>query len=121
MGMASTKTLTAGALSAAIALGSAVAPASASTIYPHGGGFHGGWHGGHGGWHGGYGGGWRRGWGGGGWGWGPFVAGGLLAGAAIAATSPYYYDGYYGDPCYRPVPTYDAYGNYVGRHWARVC
>ena len=113
MGMALTKTLTAAALAGAIALTTSVAPAAAAgQIWHHGGG--GGYHGG-GGWHHG-----------GGWGWGPYVAGGLLAGAVIgAATAPYYYGGpygpYYGDPCYRPTPTYDAYGNYVGRHWARVC
>jgi hypothetical protein len=119
-----TKTVTAAAVAGAIALTASLAPAEAAPILRGGGGFHGGgFHGGYGGFHRGYGGyhgGWRGGYGYGGWGWAPFAVGGLLAGAAIAS-APYYYGGYYGNPCYRSVPTYDAYGNYVGRHWATVC
>ncbi len=117
MAMAFTKSLTAAAIAGVIALSASVAPASADWRHG-GGGWHGGgggWHGG--GWHGGYGGGWHH---GGGYGWGPLAVGGILAGAAIASGA-YYYGGYGGDPCYRPVATYDQFGNYVGRHWARVC
>ena len=112
-----TKVIASVALAGTIALTASAAPAFAD-FRPHG-GFHGGggWHGG--GWHGGYGG-WHR---GGGWGWAPFVLGGLAAGAIVAgATAPYYYGApYYGDPCYRLTPSYDPYGNYVGRHWSYVC
>ncbi len=88
----------------------------------HGGGFHGGggWHGG--GWHGGYGG-----WGGG-YGWGLGALGvGLAAGAlASGAYYGYGYPGYgygygYGDGCVSYQPTYDSYGNYIGRRPVNAC
>ena len=80
------------ACAAALTL-AAVAPASAG---PHWGG------GGH----------WVGGWGHHGWG-GPAFAFGL-AGAAIAA-------GVVAGECTRWVPTYDNFGNVVGRHPVNVC
>jgi hypothetical protein len=82
------------AAAAALTLAAAAAPASAG---PH-------WHGG-GGWgHGGWG---YHGWG------GPGLAFGL-AGAAIAA-------GVVAGECTKWVPTYDNFGNVVGRHPVNVC
>ena len=85
---------------AAATLAAAPAPASAG---PH---WHGGGHWGGGGWghHGGWG---HRGWG------GPALVFGL-AGAALAA-------GVYADECTRWAPTYDDFGNVVGRHPVNVC
>jgi hypothetical protein len=83
-----TRTLTALAAAATIALASVVTPTTASAQWRHG------WHGG--GWHGG----WRH------HGWGPgAVIGGLAAGALIgsALAAPYYgayaYEPYVGAPC----------------------
>jgi hypothetical protein len=49
------------------------------------------------------------------------VVGGLAAGAAIAATSPYYYNGYYNNGCYQPQPVYGPAGNVVSQQWVYVC
>jgi hypothetical protein len=83
-------------LAAVAAVALAAAPASAG---PH--------------WHGGGGGGWGHhgGWGGG-WG-GPALVFGL-AGAALAA-------GVVAGECTRWVPTYDDFGNVVGRHPVNAC
>jgi hypothetical protein len=91
------------------------APASAQVFHGHGGGFHGGFRGGYG-YHGGYG--YRGGWGPG---LGLGIVGGLAAGALIAGSYPYYGYGYGYGGCYRPRPTYDAYGNYLGTHVVNVC
>jgi hypothetical protein len=98
----------------------ATTPAFAQVYHPPGG--HGPvGHGGHGNWHGG-GGHWRGG------GWGPAAVGlgvlGLAAGAAIAAQpGPDYYDspGPQDDGCHALRPTYDAYGNFMGRRWVNIC
>jgi hypothetical protein len=83
------------AAAAALTLAAAVAPAAAG---PHfGGGGH--WGGGHG-------------WGHRGWG-GPGLVFGL-AGAALLA-------GVAADQCVSWVPTYDDYGNVVGRHPVNAC
>ena len=59
--------------------------------------------------------------------WGPAVGFGLL-GAGLAAgaigSENYndgYSDGYGDDDCYRYRPTYDSYGNYVGRRLVNIC
>ena len=97
-------------------------PHAAPHAFSHGGGGGGGG-GGH--WHGGGGNHWH---GGGGGGWGPAAVGlgvlGLAAGAAIAAQpGPDYYDAPapYDDGCQALRPTYDAYGNFIGRRWVNVC
>ena len=75
------------------------------------------WHGGHGG--GGGGGHWHNG------AWVPAAIGlgilGLAAGAAAAASDGPYDDGPPPDNCMQPRPTYDAYGNYMGRQLVNVC
>jgi hypothetical protein len=119
---ASLKRMVVGSL-AALAIGvstiGATAPADAQ-VYHHPGGHGPVVHGGHGNWHGG--GHWHGG------GWGPAAVGlgvlGLAAGAAIAAQpGPGYYDGPdpYDDGCHALRPTYDAYGNFIGRRWVNVC
>jgi hypothetical protein len=49
------------------------------------------------------------------------IVGGAIAGAVVA--NSYGYDGgaYYGDPCWRPQPTYDAWGRFVGNQMVNVC
>jgi hypothetical protein len=103
---------------AALTLGgvslTAATPASAAH-YWHGGGWHGGWHG------------------------GPVGLGlglglGALATGAIIASGPYGYGypGYYGygypgyysygyGACTSYQPTYDAWGNYIGRRPVNIC
>jgi hypothetical protein len=49
------------------------------------------------------------------------IVGGAIAGAAIANSYGYDGGGYYGDPCWRPQPTYDAWGRFVGNQLVNVC
>jgi hypothetical protein len=118
---ASLKRMVVGSL-AALAIGvsaiGATTPASAQ-VYHHPAGHGPVVRGGHGYGHGGH-------WHGGGWGQAAVGLGvlGLAAGAAIAAQpGPGYYDGPgpYDDGCHALRPTYDAYGNFIGRRWVNVC
>jgi hypothetical protein len=91
------------ALSLGLGVISTAAPASAHAIWPHGGG--GGWHGGGHGWHGGH-------------GWGPAAGIGLLGALAVGAVVASQYNN---DDCVQYRPTYDAWGNYVGRRPVNIC